>query len=164
MAGRYWVGYTAAMTVAWQVRAGGRGPIQSHQKLERLLLAQRGVTAEHAQRFLSPSFARDFCEPRDIAGVGAAVDRIYQAIDQEERIVVWGDYDADGITSTAILMTVLQKLSAQVAPYLPNRNTDGYGLNSRVLAHLAPEMDLLIATVCSNQNRSHPVPHAHAKR
>ncbi|MCH8748158.1 single-stranded-DNA-specific exonuclease RecJ [Patescibacteria group bacterium] len=136
------------MTVAWHVRAGGRGPVTSQEELQRLLLDQRGVAKSSAERFLSPSFERDFCEPRDIAGVVAAVDRIYQAIEKKERILIWGDYDADGVTSTAIVVAVMQQLSAQVTPYLPNRNTDGYGLNGSVLEQLAPEIDLLISVDC----------------
>ena len=58
-----------------------------------------------------------------------AVDRINLAIDKNERILVYGDYDADGVTSTTILVQTLQKLGAEVGWYIPNRFSEGYGSN-----------------------------------
>ena len=64
-----------------------------------------------------------------LSDIDKAIERINQAIDKNERILVYGDYDADGVTSTTILVHTLQKLGAQVGWYIPNRFTEGYGPN-----------------------------------
>ncbi len=75
-----------------------------------------------------------------------AVERIFQAIDSQESIAVFGDYDADGITSTALLSEVLSTLGAHVTPYIPERE-DGYGVNTNAIDFLNDQLISLIITV-----------------
>src|SRR5690606_23592657 len=97
-----------------------------------LVLAQvlynRGQTSpEAAFRFLQAKY--DSQNPFQMKGMNRAVGRIRQAIKQRESIAVYGDFDADGVTSTALLVQALRALGAIVKPYIPHRVDEGYGLN-----------------------------------
>ena len=98
---------------------------------------------------LDPSWARS-TDPFLLAGVGAAVARIRLAINRNEAICVYGDYDVDGVTATALMVRVLEKLGAQVTFFIPNRFNDGYGLHldciREVLAERKP--GLFISVDC----------------
>jgi single-stranded-DNA-specific exonuclease len=80
-------------------------------------------------------------------GVPEAIDRIWKAIQGEERIAVYGDYDADGVTATALLTDLLSKLDAHVQGYIPNRFDEGYGLNTEALDALKAAGVTLVITV-----------------
>ncbi|MFC1632286.1 single-stranded-DNA-specific exonuclease RecJ [Candidatus Omnitrophota bacterium] len=95
------------------------------------ILINRGVTnSSQARRFLDCDLSH-LHDPFLLKGVSSAVDRIKKAIAKHEKIMVWGDYDIDGITSVALLTLVLKKLGARVTHYLPNRLEEGYGLNKK---------------------------------
>ena len=113
-------------------------------------LLSRGLTTPEAiERFFKPRLS-DLTDPFAIAGMDAAVTRIWQAIDRAESIAVYGDYDVDGITATGLLVRVLSRMGARVTPYLPNRAEEGYGLSldglERCVAACAPS--LLITVDC----------------
>ncbi len=108
--------------------------------------------------FVDPASARQFLESADPAvgrlldyrrrpAVDKAVMRIRQAIRSGELIIVYGDFDADGVTSTALLVQVLGALGAHVAPYIPHRVDEGYGLNGAALQKLARRGARLVITV-----------------
>jgi single-stranded-DNA-specific exonuclease len=86
-------------------------------------------------------------DPFQLKGMDIAVARIAQAIQDGERIAVYGDFDADGVTSTALLTQTLQALGATVAPYIPDRVDEGYGLNTGALDKLAARGASLVITV-----------------
>lgn len=86
-------------------------------------------------------------DPFELADMQKAAERIRQAIQEREKIVVYGDFDADGVTSTALLVTALYKLGADVSPYIPHRVDEGYGLNSAALRQLARDGVRLVVTV-----------------
>lgn len=136
------------MDRVWYVGKGGTRSPKTVAALKNLLLRQRGVTVAQAPHFFTPSYERTIHDPLKLSDMSRAVDRIYAAIKKQERIIVYGDYDADGISSTAILVSVITELGGNVAPHLPSRFDDGYGLNQRVLKHLSREMDLLITVDC----------------
>src|SRR5690625_4314662 len=93
------------------------------------LLEQRGYHDEASQqRFLFPHL-NDVQTPDVIEQMEMASGRIHQAINGQEKIIIYGDYDADGITSTALLMKTLQRLGANCHYYIPHRLNEGYGLN-----------------------------------
>lgn len=92
------------------------------------LLVSRGLTrAGDIDRFLNPRLS-DVTDPFEMAGMSRAAERIWSAIDAGETIVIYGDYDVDGVTSTALLSTVLSALGGRARMFLPNRVDDGYGL------------------------------------
>lgn len=110
----------------------------------------RGVDApdELAWR-LDPVWSRA-TDPLQLAGVGAAAERIREAIAASESIVIYGDYDVDGVTATALLTRVLEKLGAKVSSFIPNRFNDGYGLHLDCIRELKERRDpkLLISVDC----------------
>ena len=111
------------------------------------LLAARGVhNKEEAQRFLYPS-EKNMYDPFLMKGMKAAVCRISQAMDAHEKITIYGDYDVDGITATSILYLYLSKAGADVNYYLPDRMTEGYGLNENAVRMLAETGTKLMVTV-----------------
>lgn len=93
------------------------------------LLYQRGCqTKEQIEEFLNPSAAR-LHRPQTLPDIKLATERIITALKKKERILIYGDYDVDGICGTAILVSVLKKLGGDVLYYLPHRQTEGYGVS-----------------------------------
>ena len=112
----------------------------------RQLLYNRGVcTKQEAVRYLNNQVERD--DPDDLLGMREAIDRLQWAIKQEQNIAIYGDYDADGVTSTALMLQVLGRLGAKVRPYIPSRFDEGYGLNLEAIESLAGEGVQVILTV-----------------
>ena len=102
------------------------------------LLANRALTAPHdIECFLQPVEVDKLPNPLLMVGMRHAVDRIRKAISREEKIVVYGDFDADGVTATSVLTLALRYFGAQVEPYVPHRIHEGYGLNLAALVEIA---------------------------
>lgn len=113
----------------------------------RQILFNRGYAdPAEARAFLDaqPDFDTD---PYQMTGMQAAVERILMALDHREPIAIYGDYDVDGVTATALLVEVLQALGADVRGYIPNRFEEGYGLNKEALDHLQADGVKLVITV-----------------
>lgn len=117
-----------------------------HPVLRQILFNRGYMTAEQAQRFLEAQ-PLPGSEPLNMLGVGEASERIHTAIRHGEHIAVYGDYDADGVTATALLVQFLSRLGAQVRGYIPNRFDEGYGLNNDALTLLKDEGISLVITV-----------------
>ncbi|MFA5009953.1 MAG: single-stranded-DNA-specific exonuclease RecJ [Patescibacteria group bacterium] len=109
------------------------------------LLIQRGIlTKTEAERFLHPDLD-NLDDPSLLKDLDKAVERIRQAIEQREWIVVYGDYDVDGVTSATVLGSALKSLGAKIDVYLPERLKEGYGLNAEAVRQLKTDgADLLI--------------------
>jgi single-stranded-DNA-specific exonuclease len=111
------------------------------------LLAIRGLTdPDEASRFLNPSLDQLY-DPSRLAGLDCAADRLMTAIAARERIAVHGDYDVDGITSTVILRRAIELLGGNVGHFIPERLTDGYGLQPGTIDRLHAEGVKLIVSV-----------------
>ena len=112
------------------------------------LLFQRGIKDESSlKKFLDPSL-EDLHDPYLLHDMEKAVERIRQAIERGELILVYGDYDADGMTSASIVKESLEQLGAECLVYLPNRFTDGYGPNASVYKYFIEQQGVsLIVTV-----------------
>jgi single-stranded-DNA-specific exonuclease len=110
------------------------------------MLVNRGLdTIDSARDFL---FGKDtFHDPFLLKGMDIAVTRINKAIENQEPILVFGDYDADGVSSTVVLVTALRELGADVRFYIPNRFTEGYGPNEQSFRSFAENGIRLIITV-----------------
>ena len=112
------------------------------------LLALRGVeNAEQACAFLCPS-ENDLIDPMRLHDMDKVVRRIVQAQAQNETVCIWGDYDVDGISATAILFRTLQGMGMNVFEYIPSRQDEGYGLNEKGLRSIAQSAQLLITVDC----------------
>jgi single-stranded-DNA-specific exonuclease len=111
------------------------------------LLLNRGVReVEAARRFLTMPF-KGLHDPQLLPGAAAAADRLLDAIHQGRRVCVYGDYDVDGLTGTAILSECLRHLEAKVEYYVPHRMDEGYGLNADALKRLAESGVSTVVTV-----------------
>lgn len=118
-------------------------------KLLATILNNRGiVTEEKIRLFLNPT-RNDFHNPFLIKDMEKAVDRIIKAIENKERITIYGDYDVDGITSITVLKSFLQERGLEIAQYIPNRLTEGYGLNVEAVEKIKNRgCDLMITVDC----------------
>ncbi|NQP15831.1 single-stranded-DNA-specific exonuclease RecJ [Streptococcus suis] len=112
------------------------------------LLYERGIhSAEELHTFLQPSL-EDLHDPYLLHDMDKAVERIRRAIEDYEQILIYGDYDADGMTSASILKETLEEMGAEVQVYLPNRFTDSYGPNQSVYKYFIEQQGIsLIVTV-----------------
>jgi hypothetical protein len=111
------------------------------------LLAARGlVDPSDAKRFLAGTLS-DLRDPETLPGVPEAADRLLAAAKAGRPIVVYGDYDADGMCATAILIGCLEAVGGKVSWYVPDRFEEGYGLNGEALAALAAEGAAVVVTV-----------------
>nr|WP_263325608.1 single-stranded-DNA-specific exonuclease RecJ [Neobacillus sp. Marseille-Q6967] len=110
------------------------------------MLVNRGLdTVDSARSFLFGN--EQFHDPYLLKGMDLAVNRIRKAIENQEPILIFGDYDADGVSSTSVLMITLLELGANVEFYIPNRFTEGYGPNEPAFRHAAEKGIKLIITV-----------------
>jgi single-stranded-DNA-specific exonuclease len=136
------------------------------------LLWNRGVrSAAEAVEFFEPSFVKGIHDPYLFTQMRPAVERLLSAVMNGEKIVVFGDYDADGITSSTVLMTTLREIekkigrwavgggqsgelpSSSVSSYIPHRDAEGYGLQVGTVEKLADEgMQLLVTVDCGISN------------
>jgi single-stranded-DNA-specific exonuclease len=111
------------------------------------ILYNRGYhTHEQAQIYLEAQTPPG-CEPNNLLNLPQAIERINFAIEHHEKIVIYGDYDADGVTATALLGLALKSLGAEVQEYIPSRFDEGYGLNIEALRTLSEQGTNLIITV-----------------
>jgi len=111
------------------------------------LLLSRGIhDPDDARRFLDPKL-NGLREPAELPGATAAAELIYQAVQAKQRITIYGDYDADGMTATAILLRCLRLLRAEVDFYVPHRVDEGYSLNAGALRKLVAQGTQLVVTV-----------------
>ncbi|MBR5641837.1 MAG: single-stranded-DNA-specific exonuclease RecJ [Firmicutes bacterium] len=118
------------------------------------ILARRGISDEaQAEDFLSP-VPKCTYDPVLLPDLTEAADLLLSAAEQGKHICIYGDYDADGVTSTALLYSVLSKLTDAVSFYVPSRFTDGYGLNKDAVRRIAESgAQLLITVDCGSTNR-----------
>ncbi len=112
------------------------------------VLVSRGfATREAIDEFLFTTYDKDVHDPRVLKDALKAVERIERAIETGEKILVFGDYDVDGITSSALMMNCLLPLGAQANFFLPHRVRDGYGLSTKIVDRAADNGYTLIITV-----------------
>ncbi len=111
-----------------------------------LLLVSRGITDEcEIAEFFSE--ASSLISPFEIKDMDKAVERIRRAMENGERIAVYGDYDADGVTSTALMYRFFEMNGCDIITYIPDRNSEGYGLNKQAIRSLKEQGAELIITV-----------------
>ncbi len=113
---------------------------------ERLLFQRGIVSKEQVEKFLHPSL-EDLHDPTLMNDISKAAERVHQAIADGEKILVFGDYDADGVSSTAVMLEALRELGADCTFYIPNRFTEGYGPNEQAFRKAKTEGVNLIITV-----------------
>ena len=116
------------------------------------ILLQRGFdTVEKARKFLQPEFYRP-TRFSDFSHMEEAVDLILATIKRGEKICIYGDYDVDGVISTTILVELIRKLGGVAIYHIPDRFTEGYGMNEKVVRELAAQVGLIITCDCGIAN------------
>ncbi len=136
---------------AWHWRGGnmdlGDGSEGPGEAIVTQLLLSRGVSRDDLDRHRAPTL-RDFLpDPRQFRDMEAAADRIAQAVLTNETVTVYGDYDVDGATSSALLIRLLRMLGHDARYYIPDRLLEGYGPSGEALVRLAEEGSSLVVTV-----------------
>jgi single-stranded-DNA-specific exonuclease len=111
------------------------------------VLAARGVTLEEGERFLNPTLRDYLPDPSAFADMARACRRLVQAIEAGEQVAVFGDYDVDGATSSAVLARFFAALGRDLRIYIPDRMAEGYGPNAPALKRLKAEGVALVITV-----------------
>ena len=118
-------------------------------KLISTILANRNITTEEEIRlFLSPT-RKDFHNPFLMTDMEKSVERIIKAIENKEKVTIYGDYDVDGITSITVLKSFLKDRGLETSQYIPNRLNEGYGLNNNAIEKIKQRgCDLMITVDC----------------
>ena len=117
--------------------------------LEKQLLFYRGIkTEEEAEKFFNPDYERDLRDPFEFSEMEKITDRIVKAVKSDEKIIIFGDYDADGICSCAVFHDFFKKIGFEnFWVYIPDRNKEGYGLNLNAIDEFIKQKVNLIITV-----------------
>ena len=119
-----------------------------------ILAWQRGILDKDAwRRFTDLDPAADLIDPRLLPDMDKAVERLQLALERGESLLVHGDYDADGLTGTAILIRAFRGLGMDARPFTPTRDKDGYGLSRRALENMAEKrIPLLVSVDCGSSD------------
>lgn len=128
-------------------RETGLTPLQAQ------LLINRGISdRESVCSFIRPQLA-DMADPMMMKGMNEAIATIFKSIENREKITIYGDYDADGLTATALLSNFLSSIDVPVSCYIPNRLKEGYGLNREAIEKIASSgVGLIITVDCGTSN------------
>ncbi|WP_342078653.1 single-stranded-DNA-specific exonuclease RecJ [Yoonia sp. SS1-5] len=144
LTGRRWIGPTGEedrLAEAMAQQTGRPGPLCR-------LLVRRGVNAQEADAFLAPTLRALMPDPRTLRDMEAAAARFLHAVGNGQRIAIFADYDVDGGTSAALLITWLRALNLTATLYVPDRIDEGYGPNDAAMAGLAADHDLIVCVDC----------------
>lgn len=121
--------------------------------LARVLVARGYTDSEAAYRFLNPAL-HDLSDPKRLPDIEPAVRRLAQAVERKEPVLVYGDYDVDGVTATALWVTTLRKLGVPAEPYIPHREQEGYDLHPNAIA-AAQRIGARLVLTCDCGTRAH---------
>ena len=108
----------------------------SNKSIVDTLLEIRGITSKEAKEAFINPLGITLMHPNAFKDMPKAVERIVKAIDNKEKILIYGDFDADGVTSTSLMLKTFEHLGANVDYYIPDRDTEGHGLNTKALVQL----------------------------
>lgn len=147
------------MSKTWQLRPTAPPTFfEAYPEIEPIILSllyQRGLTAQQEiDKFLEPDFSAGQYDPFLFLEMAKTVKRIFQAIKKKEKILIYGDYDVDGVCSAVLMSQTLQFLGSPLpAIYLPHRELEGYGLNLKAVEYIKKQKNnLLIAVDCGTNN------------
>ena len=141
------------MSKKWQIYQVNEKEIEELQKTYKInkllatILSNRGIIEkEQIEKFLKPKRS-DFYNPYGMPDMEITVNRIINAIENQEKTIIYGDYDVDGITSVTVLKSFLEDRGLHVDSYIPNRLEEGYGLNKPAIDYIVKEKYTLMITV-----------------
>ena len=141
------------MSKKWQIYQVNEKEVEELEKkynmnklLATILSNRKIVEDEQIEKFLQPKRS-DFYNPFGMPDMEVTVNRIIKAIENQEKTIIYGDYDVDGITSVTVLKSFLEERGIEVDEYIPNRLEEGYGLNKPAIEKIAQENYTLMITV-----------------
>jgi len=141
------------MRRVWQIRESDpalaehlAGALDIHPLVARLLTQREVTTEEAGRKFVSPALS-DLHDPGLMKGMQPAVERLVQAVKEEERVCIYGDYDVDGVTSVSVLALFLKEVGLTPDYFIPSRLREGYGLNQESISAIAEKGTSLLITV-----------------
>jgi len=126
------------------------------------LLVNRGITLETAPNYLQPTLRELLPDPSFLLDMDKAIERTIDAIEKKQPIVVYGDYDVDGATSSALLRRYFKDIGYPIQLYIPDRIEEGYGANKEALELLYRQGQRLVLMVDSGTTAFEPLEHAHS--
>ena len=142
------------MTKKWQIYESNNEKIEeisrkyNLNKLLATILVNRNIEENQIEIYLNPN-RKNFHDPFLMPDMEIAVNRILKAMENKEKIIIYGDYDVDGITSITVLKSFLKDIGIDVEQYIPNRLEEGYGLNNPAVKKIAEQgYDLMITVDC----------------
>lgn len=142
------------MTKKWQIYESNNEKIEeisrkyNLNKLLATILVNRNIEENQIETYLNPN-RKNFHDPFLMPDMEIAVNRILKAMGNKEKIIIYGDYDVDGITSITVLKSFLKDRGIDVDQYIPNRLEEGYGLNNPAVKKIAEQgYDLMITVDC----------------
>ena len=142
------------MTKKWQIYESNNEKIKeisrkyNLNKLLATILVNRNIEENQIEIYLNPN-RKNFHDPFLMPDMEIAVNRILKAMENKEKIIIYGDYDVDGITSITVLKSFLKDIGIDVEQYIPNRLEEGYGLNNPAVKKIAEQgYDLMITVDC----------------
>ncbi|WP_299201059.1 single-stranded-DNA-specific exonuclease RecJ [uncultured Tateyamaria sp.] len=144
LTGRAWIGPDVSAERAAEALA-------QHTQLPRpvcQILARMGVSADRAEPYLSPTLRDLMPDPRSLRDMEPAATRLLDAVQKRQKIAIFADYDVDGGSSAALLITWLRAMGTAATLYVPDRIDEGYGPNDEAMARLAAAHDLIICVDC----------------
>ncbi len=125
------------------------------------IMAARGVDIDAAEHFLNPTLKEFMPDPSHLKDMDAAAERVASAVMQGERVAVFGDYDVDGATSSALLLRFLRAVEGHATAYIPDRMSEGYGPNTPALLSLKKQGASVVITVDCGTLAFEPLAAAH---
>ena len=145
------------MNKKWQIYETNKEKVKEleekydiNELLATILVNRNIVKEDEIRLFLQPT-RNDFHDPFLIKDMDIAVDRILKAIEEKQKVTIYGDYDVDGITSITVLKSFLKDVGLEVDSYIPNRLEEGYGLNKEAVKKIADSgCQLMITVDCRN--------------
>lgn len=121
--------------------------------IEKILLNRNISTEEGKNFFLYPDYEKNLTDPFSISGMKEAVKRVKEALENNEKVCVYGDYDADGVTSSCLLKDFFDQIGLENFCYIPDRNKEGYGINMKAFEYIEKKKtDLIITVDCGISN------------
>lgn len=141
--------FMAKYSIAEKVPEEVKDSLKEYSELTQTLLYNRGISErEEAHKFLYPDYDRDVYDPFLILNMEKAVERILDAVKSEEKIIIYGDYDCDGIPGSVVLHDFFKKIGYKnFENYIPHRHEEGYGLHKEAVEKFAKNQVSLIITV-----------------
>ena len=145
------------MNKKWQIYETNKEKVKEleekygiNELLATILVNRNIVNEDEIRLFLKPT-RNDFHDPFLIKDMDIAVDRILKAIEEKQKVTIYGDYDVDGITSITVLKSFLKDVGLEVDSYIPNRLEEGYGLNKEAVKKISDGgCQLMITVDCRN--------------